>query len=749
MSIPQLLARDEVLTTDQVDTARRQYVEHFANTIPNISLTDFAIKLLDERKRGTARKAANKRWKGYIDDLNSSAQLQYCLTDIIESRCALLVGAGFSMDQTGRDPNRSSLKTSQIIDQMIRGILAGPPKDKNSITELELRNLPLPVLATVWQQFVPNVSIKVVIDQFCRELPRSPALHHERLARLNCFDYIITTNWDKLLENTFTKLHGDSSKFNLVYDDSCLDSIDPSYPTIIKLHGHFELKPDGTLDWKAPPRVSQQAIQTLRFDNPKLFGLLQSVFLKYRIVVAGFDPRDHNFQHLISDLNFSKILMNSNSSLVGTAGAAQDSTSRPPIIVNTDKLAKFYLAHQPEPVALNYTASEFLSHAQAWERSCCGTSGSKCRKGRGSRLRKQVTSHALEWTNEHGRTDRHKIGHLADVLLDCFPQLVQVDISDTGNPDHDNPEAGRQLVARRLSYLLESWIVDAQHFAVGPGATIAKACAYLANRPVDYKRSIFSPAQISYFHSSPVQDGLGCISQLLRSPYGQPEVRTMPPEINVDTDGFNTLAKVSDRSSIEALGNWLKHAELSSGNDPLPSYVLSVSDLDEPADSFMTWCRQVMFLSAKEIGHVNCLKSAEEVAQEVKRSFAALRTKGYVGEMLFSLVRERDPDRCDPLDISEAFPSQKLLARCLLENNFDNKYELRYNFLSYLAASGVRSSTDALREATKSDSRACVVAASGKRKARTLLKVLSMGIGDTLLIDIPLAERLIKERRRD
>lgn len=205
--------------------------------------------------------------------------------DALSGEAILFVGAGLSLG------GKKSFSGKDLRDSLVKDLLRTDP---GPLKGEDFEPLALQDVAQVYSRRRGETKLTAMLANYCRKhLPEECLDDHHLLAKLNCFRFIFTTNWDRLLELGFA-----GHEHHVVRTSADVTRLRYDVPNIIKLHGDFDSnarKPD----FASPPRVSTEQIAGLEAEAPALHSLMRTLFLAHPVIVLGFRPDDYNFAHAL------------------------------------------------------------------------------------------------------------------------------------------------------------------------------------------------------------------------------------------------------------------------------------------------------------------------------------------------------------------------------------------------------------------------------------------------------------------
>lgn len=218
---------------------------------------------------------------------------------VTQRRAILLVGAGFSLKKK-KVPGGLG---SDIAWQLLTRIKEHESNSNNhDIDDSGLRSsdLSLSRIAQRYEKTFGTGELHSTVLYHCREyLHNHPEDQHKLLAMLDPFRFIITTNWDHLIEDAFRMSQNTQRrKFQTVCNTQELRNvIGRSRTVLIKLNGNLKRQWSG---WAVNPRITTREMFSLEKEEPGLWEFVRAVFVAHIPIIVGFNPHDRNLIELLS-----------------------------------------------------------------------------------------------------------------------------------------------------------------------------------------------------------------------------------------------------------------------------------------------------------------------------------------------------------------------------------------------------------------------------------------------------------------
>ena len=216
------------------------------------------------------------------------------VTSFKQSKGGLFIGAGLS--QSAGLPNWEGLLNDLIA--LAEQVSYKPNKDFiDSCKELVKQPPKFLILAQELKDFLQDSFRKYIIEKYSDQCP-PPTEDHIALIKYP-YQFIITTNYDTLLENAFVKVHGKQAKVH-----SFKDCPDIAYdlwngrPFILKAHGDANKAQQGII-------LTENDYRQILFQEKGYQSILQSLFTTKTILFIGSSLSDPELKLLLSFIHSS------------------------------------------------------------------------------------------------------------------------------------------------------------------------------------------------------------------------------------------------------------------------------------------------------------------------------------------------------------------------------------------------------------------------------------------------------------
>ncbi|WP_026765133.1 SIR2 family protein [Sediminibacterium salmoneum] len=218
--------------------------------------------------------------------------------DLIDSfkqgKGGLFVGAGLS--QSAGLPNWEGLLNDLIT--LAEKVSYKPNKEFiDSCRELVKQPSKYLILAQELKDFLQDSFRKYIIEKYSDKCP-PPTDNHIAVIKFP-YQFIITTNYDTLLENAYVKVHGKQAKVH-----SFKDSPDIAYdlwngrPFILKAHGDANKAQQGVI-------LTENDYRQILFQEKGYQSILQSLFTTKTVLFLGSSLSDPELKLLLSFIHSS------------------------------------------------------------------------------------------------------------------------------------------------------------------------------------------------------------------------------------------------------------------------------------------------------------------------------------------------------------------------------------------------------------------------------------------------------------
>ncbi|TWT41884.1 hypothetical protein RAS1_30080 [Phycisphaerae bacterium RAS1] len=305
----------------------------------------------------------------------------------------------------------------------------------------DLESLSLAGVAQLYEERFHREGLEAQLVRLCaHRFPANVFPQHELLASVRQFRFIITTNWDRLIEKAYHSSQSSLSRSAFVVRSSAdIPHIDASRVSVIKIHGDFDLDDKRFV---SKPRITDADLRSLEREEPALFNHLKTLFTSHRVVVIGFRPTDYNFLRLYDFVTLS---------LHGTMRQICFVDPAPPLV--PDFKQRDYI-----PI----TAADFLGYVKTHSDYLGGAAGFA------SRVTEVQTGSVAYWA----RTQCKR----ASELLKIFPQILRAEVvlpSENADPaELTSRDARKESVGRRAADLLKDTAKEGCSIALSCGSTL-------------------------------------------------------------------------------------------------------------------------------------------------------------------------------------------------------------------------------------------------------------------------------------
>jgi DNA-binding transcriptional regulator LsrR (DeoR family) len=660
-------------------------------TTPPPRLGDVAVVrgLINEAQRESVETALAEQCHRQADNQN----LRLALRSIAEGRAILFAGAGFSV------PGSADSSKKYLTGEAIKQELCQSPFAKDSLKDRQisqLENMPLPDVAQWFEKRNKVLMTRILEDLSTAHIPANPLGHHHLLARLNAFRFIVTTNWDNLIEDAFAQL--DSARpISIIQEDADLVKIRLEKTSLVKLHGSFR---DGRFE--KPPIISTSDFIRKRERNPLLYGLIKALFAAYDVIVIGFRPDDYNFAYLHAALKIHLEDVDHRSIYVVDPDEA----------INTDAFVT-----GGQHIAL--TSASFFDYLSAYLAFSRGSIGmSSCPPGRYGDT--ADTSPNRFWSP--------RLTKLAKTLRNKF-DLDHVEIAPTeisASDDSLPDKASRSMLGMRAAALMADWTCDGDSVCVGGGDTTKWLVSHVD--PAVHKRNL-----TVYAGSIRAFPGLASLSStttlsLLVEALRSNNVRgkVFPMQRTIAEYRLRQI-ETGERLSI-----------------PLTEIERQVQDYFDEASKSRLAILGIGALNNFRGGFaelaVSCCHdfdmSEDARAQFIRRVTLSLQDAGFVGDVLARPLKECMQGKCfmDEEDVDS-----------ILKSKFGSDQHAS-SFLKRLHSYCWSLSPHHLVQMARNENQQSIVLASGSAKGPALLAALRCKLFSTMIIDEDLAVYLERDR---
>lgn len=214
------------------------------------------------------------------------------LRDAIASRrCVALVGAGAS--QTSSFPSWKKLLETLVSDGRREGIIK-PTEEKEIKQSLKDSSKYLDIAQYLADRF-GEADIRSRISKIFDDSSKVPSALHKSLMDIN-FRFLVTTNYDRLLENAYAAKHGTTPTiFTQKNVDDFADALWENKFFILKAHGDVASRTSIVL--------TQRDYREIIFTSPGYRHLLASIFTNYMVLFIGASLSDPEVNLMLASLH--------------------------------------------------------------------------------------------------------------------------------------------------------------------------------------------------------------------------------------------------------------------------------------------------------------------------------------------------------------------------------------------------------------------------------------------------------------
>jgi hypothetical protein len=209
-----------------------------------------------------------------------------------------LIGAGLSKQAGEAFPNWGELLTTMRLRALAEGLLTGPECDE--LERLVARGQYL-MAAEALRRLFPQDEYEAILDEQFNPPWAKPAEIHKALFRLKP-PIILTTNYDRLLEDACSEMHG-RAPLVITYRDTRVaqrylqSGFQPERPIVFKIHGSVDALDSIVL--------SDRDYRELIYRQAGYRILLSAIFLTHIVVMLGFSLADREIIYLLETLRES------------------------------------------------------------------------------------------------------------------------------------------------------------------------------------------------------------------------------------------------------------------------------------------------------------------------------------------------------------------------------------------------------------------------------------------------------------
>lgn len=716
MTLATELVGEGLLSENQRAAASAEWEKLPATSRP--SFVPYLLKVYPDLQERGKKRTIERLEKARAESV--SPQVQTILRDIRDGNTALLVGAGFSMTQDAA--GQTVGLTGEDVKRRLADAIAAKHPDGSGDLAQQLVQLPLGQVALSYEREFGRASLHALLARACHErLPMRPPQQHRLLARLNCFPFIITTNWDPLIEQAYedrflspenqgSRAEAQRNPLRVINDDRHIPGTDLAGVNLLKLHGDISRARDG---WNVDPIVTNDDFHTFAEKRAATYNLLRTIFVSQRVVIVGFHPSDYTLSRLLTFMQES----------VPNSG-------KNPIVVNVDELATLgFPAWRPDHVKMD--ALKFLGLVHGYIENQGSEVGSAYRKRPKVAERKHVGL-AKIWAKDKC--------NLAERICEQYGvRRVEV-VGPTGQGDS---QTVLRLTAGRGARVLRELMAPGGSLALSCGATLKQVIEH-----IDPHAGEFRDCRV-YSTNIPVTDECDATSSAALVTMFASQLAHW----GVKGHSFQLPSKLAQLLAGESLRTFLPPC---SGSGPAADLV------GEPVHSYLERAGEADVIMLG-LGGVNgdgttlsryaleCLKACRgfnpdrsDLRTTAQRFIDKLvATERYVGDLMYRFFARPNQHSGPAKRVRDMFMSDASIEACLQNDGREPRSELFKEFVVRLSSHALSIDPEHLLKATRDESRSVVVAVSGAAKAPALQALLESGIGDTFIIGQDLAMALL------
>lgn len=213
------------------------------------------------------------------------------------------VGSGLSRQAKTSDPNAFPSWSKLLLDLGEYGVREGylPKKDKKEIDGLTQKGKYLMAAQALKSALPPDELDQILQERFLSP-DSEPGQIHGSIFKLNP-PLIITTNYDRLLEDAYSKLFGKAPVVTTFKDaptvQRYLQSYQPKFDRtlIFKIHGTAERPTEAVL--------GEMDYRNLLYREPGYRNVLSAIFVTKVVLMLGFSFADPELRALLESLRDS------------------------------------------------------------------------------------------------------------------------------------------------------------------------------------------------------------------------------------------------------------------------------------------------------------------------------------------------------------------------------------------------------------------------------------------------------------
>ncbi|MBU1702086.1 MAG: SIR2 family protein [Candidatus Eisenbacteria bacterium] len=687
-----LLVHEKVINEEEQDRILAEQGGNGNSCLPRRRFGDIVRKYLKPGDKDRVIQLLTQL-HGALRDQNED--ITELFEEIHSGRALLFVGAGFSLPRR-KDGRNEGLTSKELVRRLVAAV---PCRDR-----AKLSGLSLPAVAKYIERMHYDVSIGRVIMRACRDLlPHDPLPQHGLLARLNPFRFVITTNWDRLIEKAYQNPSGRSSSLAVVRRDKELQRIDLEKTTLLKLHGDFERE---DFHPSYPPLVTLEECIGHRVRNPVLYSLLSALFATHHIVIVGFRPDDHNFSDLCLRLTHQ---------LKGQLGR---------IFIVDPGNEVLHRAGPIDVVHIKLSACDFFRYLEKFIAAMGGRMGLSSVPPGGQEMGDTGDSSPHRFWSPNLCTHARKI---REALRLRHVEVVR-------SPGRGGVEAAKVSVGRHAAHLLGDWAQPGDSIALGGGVTLKALVDAVRPEWENFQNVNLFATVTPAFESFSVLAPITLVSLLaerlhaqkvtasaFQLPQRMADVLVNPEERHHEHVEWDPACQQC-RIIEDSLAQYLKRVS------QCRIFFLGVGSMELEHGGFQEVCNRCAELAEGE-------GSERGVSNLGDHYRSILREQGYVGDVMYRPFRKIESTPEEGKEFESYFLSASDAKK--------EKEEKRRTFMRRLYSHVFPIPLEVIRLAAGEDTRQVVLVASGMEKAWPVLSLCHAGLAGALVIDSTLAEEMI------
>jgi DNA-binding transcriptional regulator LsrR (DeoR family) len=225
--------------------------------------------------------------------MTNNAIIDTAVLDLIgRGKAILFIGAGFSLiPSDSRTRDRKGLKEALIDNYSVT--LKGIPHNLNSMS-MEDIVFYLRVQGINKREIAETLRGFIASSEELSKLKSFSLLRNLLTVKPNLFEAIITTNWDKGIEESLRNI-SEIKVIPLVKDEDCLE-YNPLHLSVLKMHGDIEDAESIIL--------SSQDFDVYEKEHPRIIERLRILFSTKYLILLGYAAKDENFRRIYRSIHY-------------------------------------------------------------------------------------------------------------------------------------------------------------------------------------------------------------------------------------------------------------------------------------------------------------------------------------------------------------------------------------------------------------------------------------------------------------